>query len=70
MSVSAVSMHEINAARSNMPVVPQIVKQPKAVSASQEKRFIDRFSDKKIAEFFTPYGYITHERSDLPLMAI
>ncbi len=64
MSVSAVSMHEINAARSNMPVVPQVVKQPKAVSANQEKRFIDRFSDKKIAEFFTPYGYITHERSD------
>lgn len=64
MSVSAVSMHEISAARSTMPVVPQIKKQPKVASSAQEKRFIDRFSDKKIAEFFTPYGYITHERSD------
>ena len=64
MSVSAVSMKEINDARSTMPVVPQIKKQPKVASSAQEKRFIDRFSDKKIAEFFTPYGYITHERSD------
>ena len=64
MSVSAVSMKEISDARSTMPVVPQTKKQPKVVSSAQEKRFIDRFSDKKIAEFFTPYGYITHERSD------
>ena len=64
MSVSAVSLQEISDARSTMPVMPQVSKQPKAVSSSQEKRFIDRFSDKKIADFFAPYGYITHERSD------
>ena len=64
MSVSAVSLQEISDARSTLPVMPQVSKQPKAVSISQEKRFIDRFSDKKIADFFAPYGYITHERSD------
>ena len=64
MSVSAVSVQEINAARSNMPVAPKIKKAQTAVSSRPEKRFIDKFSDKKIAEFFTPYGYITHERSD------
>ena len=63
MSVSAVSLQEINEARAAQPaqvfVVPKKVK-----SESSTKRFIDRFSDKKIAEFFAPYGYITHERSD------
>ena len=64
MSVSAVSLQEISAARSGMPIAPQVVSSPKTASSSQDKLFIDRFSDKKIAEFFAPYGYITHERSD------
>ena len=64
MSVSAVSIQEIDAARTGMPVVSKVQKQAKKVSSTEEKRFIDRFSDKKIAAFFAPYGYITHERSD------
>lgn len=28
-----------------------------------EKAYLEKFSDKAIAEFFAPYGYIAHERS-------
>ena len=63
MSVSAVSLNEINAARASLPVIP--TEKPKKTSVQkQEKRYVDRFSDKKISDFFAPYGYITHERSD------
>ena len=63
MSVSQVSMQEISEARSSQPT--QIFVVPKKIkSESSVKRYVDRFSDKKIAEFFAPYGYITHERSD------
>lgn len=64
MSVSAVSMQEINEARASVPVTPRIVKKLKSNEAKDKRHFIEKFSDKRIAEFFTPYGYITHERSD------
>lgn len=28
-----------------------------------EKAYLEKFSDKDIAEFFAPYGYLSHERS-------
>jgi len=63
MSVSQVSIKEIQDARASQPT--QVFTVPKKVkSESSDKRYVDRFSDKKIAEFFAPYGYITHERSD------
>lgn len=64
MSVSAVSLQEINDARATIPVTPRIVKKIKSNEDKDKRYFIEKFSDKKIAEFFTPYGYITHERSD------
>lgn len=64
MSVSAVSIQEINEARASVPVTPRIVKKLKSNEAKDKIHFIEKFSDKRIAEFFTPYGYITHERSD------
>ena len=63
MSVSQVSIQEIQDARASQPT--QVFVVPKKVNPeSSTKRYVDRFSDKKIAEFFAPYGYITHERSD------
>lgn len=63
MSVSAVSMQEINEARAGQPTRHFVV--PKKVfKSSDDKRYVDRFSDKKIAEFFAPYGYLDHERSE------
>ncbi len=63
MTVSSVSLKEIEQVRESMPARPQVVK-IKTQKPTQDKRFIDSFSDKKIAKFFTPYGYITHERSE------
>ena len=64
MSVSRVSMQEISDARSTIPVPHKVAKKLKSSNAASKKYFIEKFSDKKIAEFFAPYGYITHERSD------
>lgn len=64
MSVSKVSFDEINAVRDLMPAKPQVETVTHDQSNKQDIRYIDKFSDKKIADFFTPYGYITHERSE------
>lgn len=64
MSVSSVSLEEINEIRSNMPVVQQIKSAPKKTAPATSKLFIDKFSDSKIADFFEPYGYVSHERND------
>ena len=64
MSVSAVSLEEIQAARDFSLVKQQSPIKVKSSESSQPKRYVDGFSDKKIAEFFTPYGYISHERSE------
>ena len=51
-------LRENNVVVSNYPVA----KQPK--QSKPEIRYVDKFSDKKIAEFFAPYGYIQHERCE------
>ena len=64
MAVSAVSASEIQMVRGNNFVVNNY---PVAKTHKQQKeeiRYVDKFSDKKIAEFFAPYGYIEHERSE------
>ena len=51
MSVSQVSIQEIQDARASQPT--QVFVVPKKVNPeSSTKRYVDRFSDKKIAEFF------------------
>lgn len=62
MSVSAVSIQEINAVRASQPT-QQFVVPKKEAKSSSTRRYVDGFSDSKIAEFFTPYGYLNHERS-------
>lgn len=64
MAVSRVSASEIQMLRKNNVVVSNypVAKQPK--QPKPETRYVDKFSDKKIAEFFAPYGYIEHERSE------
>ncbi len=64
MTVSQVSLQEISAVRQGLPVSQIEVHKPKKAETSSKKYFIERFSDKKIGEFFAPYGYVTHERSD------
>lgn len=62
MAVSKVSASEIEQLRGNNVVINSpVAKKPK--TDKQESRYVDKFSDKKIAEFFAPYGYIEHERS-------
>ena len=62
MAVSKVSASEIEQLRGNNVVINSpVAKKPK--TDKQEIRYVDKFSDKKIAEFFAPYGYIEHERS-------
>lgn len=60
MAVSKVSIDEINNARHSVPVKKTEAK--KQSNTSQEKRYVDRLSDKQIAEFFAPYGYVFHDR--------
>ena len=63
MAVSKVSASEIEQLRGNNVVINSpVAKKPK--TDKQEIRYVDKFSDKKIAEFFAPYGYIEHERSE------
>lgn len=64
MAVSRVSASEIQMLRENNVVINNypVSKQPK--QSKPEIRYVDKFSDKKIAEFFAPYGYIEHERHD------
>ena len=63
MSVSSVSLQEINAARVTQPTQTYVA--PKKESkVSDTKRYVDRFKDDQIANFFAPYGYIQHERSE------
>ena len=64
MAVSKVSTSEIQALRNNSFVVNNYPVSKKAKQPKQETNFIDKFSDKKIAEFFAPYGYIQHERCE------
>ena len=64
MSVSAVSLNEIQAARKTFQVAPKAPLKVKDLESSTPKRFVDRFSDKQITTFFAPYGYIQHERSE------
>ena len=63
MAIEVVSLNEINKARelnqnNNSQNSKQIAK------AMPAKFFVDKFSDKKIAEFFAPYGYFTHQRDE------
>lgn len=64
MAVSRVSASEIQMLRDNNVVINNysVEKQPK--QSKPETRYVDKFSDKKIAEFFAPYGYLEHERSE------
>lgn len=63
MAVEKVSMSEIEMMRRNQPI--QVQEKPqKQETKKPEKFYVQKISDKKIAEFFTPYGYKTHERSD------
>lgn len=62
MAVSKVSAQEIEMLRGNNVVVNSpVAKRPK--QDKNEIRYVDKFTDIKIAEFFAPYGYIEHERS-------
>lgn len=62
MAISKVSAQEIEMLRGNNVVMHSpVVKSPR--KDKNEIRYVDNFSDKKIAEFFAPYGYIEHERS-------
>lgn len=62
MAVSRVSASEIQMLRGNNVVMHSpVAKSPR--KDKNEIRYVDNFSDKKIAEFFAPYGYIEHERS-------
>lgn len=63
MAVSRVTAQEIEMLRGNNVVVANpVVKHPK--QHKDEIRYVDMFKDSKIAEFFAPYGYIEHERSE------
>lgn len=64
MSVTKVSFDEINAVRDTMPTKPQVEAKVHTQSNKQDINYIAKFSDKKIADFFAPYGYIAHERSE------
>ncbi len=64
MAVSKVSSNEIQALRNNSLVINNCPVSKKAKQAKPETRYVDKFSDKKIAEFFAPYGYIEHQRHD------
>ena len=63
MAVSRVSASEIQQLRENNVVVNNYPAAKKHKQIQPETRYVDKFSDKKIAEFFAPYGYIEHERS-------
>lgn len=60
MAVSKVSINEINQARKFVPTPKAEVK--KQSNSSPEQHYVDKISDKKLADFFAPYGYIYHER--------
>lgn len=62
MAVSRVSIDEINHARHSVPVKKAEVK--KQSNTTTQERYVDRISDKKIASFFAPYGYVFHERDE------
>lgn len=63
MSVQSVSKDEILSARKDMPAVPSTSKKTLSKSKSKpQELYVDKISDKKIAEFFAPYGYFTHFR--------
>lgn len=64
MSVTKVSFDEISAARGSMPAKPQVETVKHTQSSNQDIKYVDKFSDKKIADFFVPYDYLTHERSE------
>lgn len=63
MAVEKVSLAEIESYRNTQPVQVQPVQQ-KTETQKQEKFYVQRISDKKIADFFAPYEYRMHERSD------
>lgn len=63
MAVEKVTLSEIESLRSTMPVQVQD-KPQKTENAKPEKFYVQRMSDKKIAEFFAPYEYRMHERSE------
>lgn len=63
MAVEKVSLSEIESLKKSLPV--QVQKNSKKTeSKDHEKHYVQRISDKKIAEFFAPYGYVMHERSE------
>ena len=64
MAVSKVSASEIQALKANNFAVNNYPTAKASKQPKQETRYVDKFSDKKIAEFFAPYGYINHERSE------
>lgn len=61
MAVSKVSINEINNARQSVPV--KKTEHKKQSNNSQEECYVDRLTDKRIADFFAPYGYIFHLRN-------
>lgn len=60
MAVSKVSINEINDARQSVPV--RKTEPKKQSNSSPEQLYVDRLSDKKIADFFAPYDYLYHQR--------
>lgn len=62
MAVSKVSIDEINDARHSVPAKKTETRKQSYIS--QEECYVDRLTDKKIANFFAPYGYVFHERND------
>ena len=64
MAVSRVSASEIQMLRENNVIVNNYPVSKQAKQAKPETRYVDKFSDKKIAKFFAPYGYIGHERHE------
>lgn len=63
MAVESVSLDEIKKARSVNAVTAE--KKTQQIAAKKPAEFfVDKFSDKKIAEFFAPYGYFTHQKDN------
>ena len=64
MAVSRVSASEIQLFRENNFVVNNYAAAKPSKQIKPIAYYVDDITDKKIMSFFTPYGYIDHERSD------
>lgn len=62
MAVSRVSIDEINNVRHSIPAKKATAK--KQSHTTQEVSYVDRLTDKRIANFFASYGYVSHKRDE------